>query len=356
MTVWVSKAQILFIFTQIILMKILRAVIYLISVLTIIYLFGPHPEKPAYKVDMSNISGEAAQLETFIMDMESMRPVKPENEARIIWNDDSLKNKTEYAVVYLHGFSASQEEGDPVHTDFAKRFGCNLYLARLAEHGLDTADVLINLTADNYWESAKQALAIGKQLGKKVILMGTSTGGTQALQLAAAYPNDVAALLLMSPNIEINDPNAWILNNHWGLQIARLVKKGNYNQSSDQRDIYKKHWYSNYRLEGTVALQEMLETSMNKETFVKINQPLLLLYYYKDDEHQDNVVKVSAMKKMFELVSTPAAYKKSIAVPKAGDHVMGSYIKSGDLETVKQEINLFATEILKMSPVTDTIH
>ena len=48
--------------------------------------------------------------------MESRRPVKPENEARIIWQNDSLKNKTEYAVVYLHGFSASQEEGDPVHT------------------------------------------------------------------------------------------------------------------------------------------------------------------------------------------------------------------------------------------------
>jgi len=213
---------------------------------------------------------------------------------------------------------------------------------------------LINLTADNYWESAKQALAIGKQLGEKVILMGTSTGGTQALQLAVAFPNEVAALVLMSPNIEINDPAAWALNNHWGLQLARLVKKGNYNMASDQRDIYKKHWYSKYRLEGTVALQEMLETSMNKKTFTKIKQPLLLLYYYKDDEHQDKVVKVSAMKKMIEEVSTPVGSKKAVAIPNAGDHVMGSYIKSGDLETVKGEISLFATEILKMSPIADT--
>ncbi|MGL6269947.1 MAG: alpha/beta hydrolase [Chitinophagaceae bacterium] len=336
-------------------MKFLRILLYFISALTIIYLFGSRPEKPVYMVDMPHIPAEANQLEAYIKDMESQRPVKPENEARIIWHNDSLKNKTEYAVVYLHGFSASQEEGDPVHQDFAKKFGSNLYLARLAEHGLDTAEALINLTADNYWESAKQALAIGKQLGEKVILMGTSTGGTQALQLAAAYPNDVAALVLMSPNIEINDPNAWILNNHWGLQLARLVRKGNYNVASDQRDIYKKHWYSKYRLEGTVALQEMLETSMNKETFVKINQPLLLLYYYKDDEHQDNVVKVSAMKKMFEQVSTPGTAKKAVAIPNAGDHVMGSYIKSADLQTVTKEINLFASDILKMSPVSDTV-
>lgn len=337
-------------------MKFFRILLYVLSVLTIIYLFGPHPEKPVYAVEMPAVPADAVQLEKYINDIESRRPVKPENEARIIWQNDSLKNKTEYAVVYLHGFSASQEEGDPVHQDFAKKFGCNLYLARLAEHGLDTAEALIHLTADNYWESAKQALAIGKQLGKKVILMGTSTGGTQALQLAATYPNDVAALILMSPNIEINDPNAWILNNHWGLQLARLVKKGDYNIASDQRDIYKKHWYSKYRLEGTVALQEMLETSMNKETFTKVNQPLLLLYYFKDDAHQDNVVKVSAMKKMFEEVSTPASSKKAVAVPNAGDHVMGSYIKSGDLETVKRETGLFATEILKIRPVADTIH
>ena len=35
------------------------------------------------------------------------------------------------SVVYLHGFSASQEEGDPVHYDFAQKFGCNLFLAAL---------------------------------------------------------------------------------------------------------------------------------------------------------------------------------------------------------------------------------
>jgi hypothetical protein len=34
--------------------------------------------------------------------------------------------------------------------------------------------------------------------------------------------------VLLSPNIAINDPNAWLLNDHWGLQIARLVVGGKY--------------------------------------------------------------------------------------------------------------------------------
>jgi hypothetical protein len=61
-------------------------------------------------------------------------------------------------VVYIHGFSASQEEGDPVHYTFAKKFGCNLFLNRLADHGVDTTEPLLNVTADKLWSSAKEAL------------------------------------------------------------------------------------------------------------------------------------------------------------------------------------------------------
>ncbi len=314
--------------------------------LVIGYLMGPRPSNPNYKKDMPVVPEQATALEEFIAGKESLHKVKPDNEARIVWNNDSLKNKTEYAIVYLHGFSASQEEGDPVHRDIAKTFGCNLYLSRLAEHGLDTTEPMKRLTADKYWESTKEALAIGKQIGNKVILMGTSTGGTNALQLAAAYPNDIDALVLLSPNIEINDPNAWILNNPWGLQIATIVQGSRYIDSKDQRPVYKQYWYSHYRLESVVALQEMLETSMTKETFEKINEPTLLLYYYKDDVHQDSVVRVPAMKRMYDQLNTSKEKKRSIAMPNTGDHVMGSTIKSKDVEGVKREIEKFLVEVV----------
>ncbi len=275
-----------------------------------------------------------------------MHQLKPDNEARIIWYNDSTKEKTEYAVVYLHGFSASQEEGNPVHYQFAKTFGCNLYLSRLAEHGIDTIDAMVNLTADKLWNSAKEAYAIGKQLGKKVILVGTSTGGTLALKLAASYP-EIAGLILLSPNIAINDPNAWLLNNPWGLQIAQLVK-GKYNTSSDTTAIYKQYWYNKYRMESTVELEELLETTMKASLFEKVKQPTLLLYYYKDEEHQDDVVKVSAMKRMFRQLGTPDSLKREIATANTGDHVIGSYIKSKDVKTVLDESVKFGKEILDL--------
>ncbi len=326
-------------------MRWIKYLLYAIGILIIVYLLGPKPESPKYEITMPTIP-QTENLEQYIKAKEAAHKLRPNNEARIVWANDSSKQKTEYSMVYLHGFSASQEEGNPVHRNTAKAFGSNLFLARLSQHGIDTTEQLLNLTADNYWESAKEALAIGKQIGKKVILLGTSTGGTQAMQLAATYPNDVAAIILYSPNIEVKDDNAKILNNHWGLQIARLIKGSNYNIPEDERPIYKQYWNKPYRLESLVALEEMLETTMNKETFSKINIPVLLLYYYKDEQHQDEVVKVSAMKEMFKELATDTIHKKSVAMPNTGNHVMASPIKSNDVAGVERETKKFLIEVV----------
>jgi esterase/lipase len=330
--------------------RLLKWIFIILIVLTVAYFLGPRPSSPTYTNVLPSVPADAIALETYIKQNEAQHKVKPENEARIIWANDSVKQKTEFAIVYLHGFSASQEEGDPVHTNIAKKFGCNLYLARLAEHGIDTTEELMNLTAEKYWETVKQAYAIGKQLGNKVIIMGTSTGGTNALQLAANYP-EIASLILLSPNIAIQDPNAWLANNPWGLQIARIVKKSNYNTTKDQRDIYKKYWNSHYRLEAIVNLQEYLETTMTQVTFARIKQPALMLYYYKDNVHQDSVVQVSAMLKMFDGLGTVPELKRKLAMPNTGDHVLGSYIKSNDYQGVETEITKFMMDVLQMKMI-----
>jgi pimeloyl-ACP methyl ester carboxylesterase len=324
-------------------------------ILVILYLLGPSPATPVYHKELPVVPAAPAALETYIRDNESLHKLKPDNEARIIWANDSLKQKTEYALVYLHGFSASQGEGDPVHKYIARKFGYNLYLSRLAEHGIDTPDAMVNLTADGLWETAKQALVIGQQLGNKVILMGTSTGGTLALQLAATYPDAVAGLVLLSPNIAINDPNAWLLNNHWGLQIAHLVTGSDYIESKDDYGpLYRQYWYPKYRSEAAVALEELLETTMNKETFSRVKQPVGLFYYYKDKVHQDSTVKVSAELDMFDQLGTPADLKYKQAIPEAGTHVIGSSIRSHDVAGVEEGVMHFMTEVLKLVPVGDS--
>jgi len=92
-------------------------------VLIIVYFLGPQPSTPTYNNQLPVVPSDAAQLEKYIANNESKHTLKPDNEARIVWCNDSTKEKTEYAVVYLHGFSASQEEGDPVHVNLQKNSG-----------------------------------------------------------------------------------------------------------------------------------------------------------------------------------------------------------------------------------------
>lgn len=327
-------------------MRFLKWLGIFLLVLIIVYFLGPQPSTPKYKNDLPAIPSEAAQLEKYIAGHEAKHKLKPDNEARIIWFNDSTKGQTEYAVVYLHGFSASQEEGDPVHREFAKQFGFNLYLARLADHGIDTSSPLANYTAEKSWRSAVEAYAIGKQLGKKVILLSTSTGSTLALKLCGEFP-DIIANIMMSPNIAINDPNAWLLNNHWGLQIAHLIV-GKHRTVEDTTALYAKYWNNRYSTSSLVQLEELLESTMKESTFKKVTQPTLMLYYFKDDEHQDEVVKVSAMKRMFLQLGTPDSLKREVALPNTGNHVLASPIKSKDVESVRKEIEKFAVEILKL--------
>lgn len=329
-------------------MRLLRTLLVVFALLAIVYLLGPHPSPPVFDRRLPVITASGSALDSAVAGQEARHKIKPDNQARIVWANDSSKRKTPYALLYLHGFSASQEEGNPVHRHIAAKFGCNLYLSRLAEHGIDTADPLINMTADNLWESAKQAYAIARQLGDKVIIMGTSTGGTLALQLAAAYP-EIAGLVLYSPNIAINDPNAWILNNHWGLQIARLVKKSNVNTAKNNTAIYKQYWNQQYRLEAAVQLQELLETAMTPETFSLVKQPALILCYYRDAAHQDDVVKVSAMKKMAEELGTDPSLRRVVDMPDAGSHVMASPIQSKDVAGVEKQTVLFLKQVMHLN-------
>ncbi|GAB1463082.1 alpha/beta hydrolase [Pedobacter sp.] len=318
----------------------LKTLAIIIVILGLVYLLGPTPQKAKYELALPNVSA-IDSLAAYVQTQENKHKIKPGNQAEIVWADSNRHEPTAYAVVYLHGFSASKEEGNPVHLNFAKSIKANLYLARLADHGIDTVAPMQYFTADRLWETAKEALAIGKTLGKKVILVGTSTGGTLALQLAATYP-EVQSLILVSPNIAINDDKAWLLNNPWGLQIARMVSGGDERVLDGKTPIYKKYWYSHYRLESVVQLQELLESTMTPSLFKKVKQPTLLLYYYKNEKEQDPVVKVAAMLKMFDELGTPADKKEKVALPNTGNHVIGSYITSKDIPSVEKAMNEFA--------------
>jgi esterase/lipase len=327
-------------------MKILRGVAVFFLLVGAIYLVGPRVDTPELNDTPVTVPSDLTTLNQWITEKENeLGNVRSGNASKIIFND-SIPKKTTYSLLYLHGFTASGMEGEPVHRNIAKALGANLYVPRLYGHGLEETEPMLHFNNEDYWESAKEALAVAKQLGDKVIVLGTSHGGSLSLSLGA--DPDIAALCLFGPNIAVYDSNSKLLSKPWGLQIARLVKGGNYHYMITSNQEKKKYWTTKTRLESLTHMQKFLDLKMRKSTFKKIQVPVFLGYYYKNDSLQDNVVSVPAMLKMFDQLGTPENLKVKKAFPEAGDHVLTSYLSSKNHEAVTQEVLWFLSTKLNL--------
>ena len=320
-----------------------------------LYMVGPRPAPATLPAEAPDAGHDLVALEARINASEAAFPnIKPDNHARIIWADASSKTRTDCSVVYLHGFSASQGEGEPMHREFAQRYGCNLFLARLDGHGLDTPMPLIDITADSLIASAVDAIGIGQSLGEHVYIMATSTGGTLALPLVAKH-GGVDGLILYSPNIRVSHPLMFLASKPWGLRIGRMAAGGKFVDSAPKTEEVAQYWQSNYRVEALVAVQNLVASTMKKETFKQVDIPVFVGAYYQDKENQDNTVSVKAMRKMFGHLATADENKRLIEFAEVGSHPLASKYTSEDLASVRDETFLFAEEVLGLKPVTPVV-
>ncbi len=312
--------------------------------LVAVYFVGPRPADAQLDPTLPRVSTDVVQLEKDIQTSEAKFDLKPDNEARIIWSDTAKKQKTKYSLVYIHGFGATWAEGDPIHKQLAQKYGCNLYLARLHDAGVKDTDAFEDLTPENFLEGAKHALAVGKALGDSVIVIGCSAGGLLASYLAAEHP-DIKALILYSPCFKVN--GLGIATGPWGEQLLAQVG-GTHRDITHYAPDRANYWLTRYHTNGILTLQKTMDAIAQPEVFAKIKMPVLMAYYYKDEENQDKVVSVEAMLKAFDELGTPASQKRKVALPNTDDHVIASHFTSKDLEGVFRETDRFLREVVRM--------
>ncbi|MEL0275742.1 MAG: alpha/beta hydrolase [Flavobacteriaceae bacterium] len=323
-----------------------RSLLGVLLLAVVVFIIGPTVDAPVIEKPLPELSIGLNDLTQWVQEQNEAFPnLKPGNESELIFAD-SIPQKTAYAIVYLHGFSGSTADGAPVHKEVAKALGANIYLPRLYDHGLDTQEGLANYTGEKSLDSAREALAVGKLLGEKVILMGTSTGCTLALALAAQQP-ELAALVLYAPNIRINHPLDFVATLPWGLQIVRQVEGGKYHHVENSIPEKAQFWTMRYRLEAVVQMQKLLETAMVPETFAKITVPVFSGFYYKNEQEQDPTVSVAAMKQMFKELGTPNELKEEKSFPASGAHEIASELVSDNHEGVREATLEFLNRILK---------
>lgn len=202
--------------------------------------------------------------------------LRPDAAKRIVWAG-SPGQKTPLAVIYLHGFSASAEETRPVPDDVARALGANLFFTRLAGHGRSGA-AMAEATAGDWIEDLAEAMAIGRRLGDRVLVMSTSTGGTLAA-IGATDPKlaeGVAGIVMVSPNFGVRALAGRLLD----LPFARVwapVVAGETRRFQPQTEAQARHWTTSYPTAALFPMAALVRHARGLD-YAAVTIPALVIY------------------------------------------------------------------------------
>jgi len=161
---------------------------------------------------------KASDVEGFIRRRdEQAAPLQPNAGSAVLWFDGQRETRSDVAVLFLHGWSASVQEISPVDLNIARGLQAHLLRYRLTGHGIAPHERGGDMMRDEatcraLLYDAGVAFQLAALLGKRVVLLGCSTGAVLSAWLAVqpwAAPF-VAYLLLISPCFSMCRPSRQI--------------------------------------------------------------------------------------------------------------------------------------------------
>jgi len=315
------------------------AIVLVVGLAALALLCGPlFPFEPAPS-HVAEAVVKAPDLDRYLQEREAQHPgIKPGQAKTIMWQDPAAHRKTPLALVYLHGFSASRRDISPVVETLARTLQANAFLTRLAAHGLASPAEFATVTAQDWLDDAREALAIGKRIGNRVILIGTSTGALLAIM--AALEGDasrIAALVLLSPNFGIQDRRAAFISGPPGPWLARLIIGEEYSFKPDSGG-HAEFWTTHYPSQGIVTLMNLVNHARSLK-LGNLKIPTLVIY-----TNADTVVDTKAIRDRFAEIG--AAQKLLVDLPEATRHELtGDALAPETVQPVLARITEFLSAV-----------
>lgn len=228
--------------------------------------------------------------------------------------------RSKWAIVALHGFSATRQETAPLAEMLAERLNANLFEARLSGHG-HADKPMEEVLAEHWLADATSALEQGAKLGDRIIVIGTSTGATLATaMLDQDIMNDVETIVMISPNFQPTDPTAAWATRPGGLLLARLVV-GETSCWEPRNELQAKFWSTCYPTTAGIEVMRLVNYA-NRQLPADISQRLLVFY-----SENDKVVSADAIRDAFETIESPQ--KQLVEIRESGD--ASNHVLAGDI-------------------------
>jgi esterase/lipase len=277
---------------------------------------------PVYRIDARAAQPAAVpvDLDAWLAAGEGRYPdIVPGAAKTVVWAHPD-RRRTRLAVVYLHGYSATRQEVAPLCDRLAAALGANLYYTRLAGHGRAPA-AFGEVTGDDWLRDASEALAIGRRIGERVIVVGTSTGGTLALWLAQQPgAEDIVAQLLISPNLGPYDGRSELLAGPWGRQLQQLLIGEEY-RWEPHNGAHARYWTWRYPAQALLPMMALVRL-VRDSPLEAIRTPTLVIY-----SPQDRVVSPRRIEDAFERIG--ARLKQAQRIERSEDP--SHHVLAGDI-------------------------
>lgn len=297
-----------------------RALLVLIAFFALAWVTAP--QEPVDREISFDPAGLGDDLDAYLQQSElQFSDIRPGESKRIIWAG-AKGARTPLAVVYVHGFSAGTEEIRPVPDQVAAGLGANLFFTRLTGHGR-SGDAMATATAGDWIEDLAEAMAIGRRLGDRVIVISTSTGGTLAT-IGASDPSlseGLAGVVLVSPNFGVANVAGKILDLPWA-RVWGPVVAGATRSFEPRNDGQRKHWTTSY---PTVSLFPMAALVRAAKGLDHSAIKLPVLAFFSPD---DKVVNPDATRRVLAAWGGPVTVHERVMG--AGDDPY-SHVIAGDI-------------------------
>lgn len=251
------------------------------GLLCLLFALGPRPKLNATKREHQVPDIPLDQLDRWLTESESQIDDLVEGtEACIQWADTSAPAQTDLSFLYLHGFSATWHETAPVTEQIASQFQANVVQGRIAGHGTGASGMLT--PSEEWLQSTIDQFEIAQRIGKKVVIVATSTGAPLAVWLAtqSSIQQKLHACLFMSPNFRTRSPFGFLLTWPWSKYWIQffLGKERRWEPSSEAEARCWTHQYSTLSL---IQMQKTVDWA-NKQNYENIETPLAMMYMEND--------------------------------------------------------------------------
>lgn len=288
------------------------------ALLAMLLAIGPRPlvEAPSASTELPT------DLDSHLRSREArFSDITPGAEKQIRWAHAD-RRQTDLAIIYLHGFSATRQETAPLSDLLGAHLQANVFHTRLRGHGRSGA-AMAEASAGDWLADAREALGIGQRLGRRVLVIGTSTGATLASWLAVQHADaPVLAYVLISPNFAPKDPAATVLTWPWASYWTPLLL-GPEHQWQPHNEAQARYWSHRYPVQALLPMMALVKY-VRAQPLEQVQAPLLVVY-----SREDQVVSAPAIEAAFARFGSPQ--KKLLALTDTQDpshHVLAGDILS----------------------------